>query len=492
MMRAADGVLAFLVALSIALSAALWTQQPQFRELPTAVTPPAARSPARDPASFTRPVLLLHFPGDRHIAISPTQPHYDYAWEAVATALRTVRFERLADAPVPSAEELAARRQDLAVEFTLSGSVPIHEWMETWGHRRSAASGDGPGVTRVLLSLQEPTAAVVWTGSGPRLVRTVTSATLRDRLGMLGTITAPTPWRSLPDQVGDVRVADGIYVPDVTSLPAFTAPPPDRAARDPGQTAARFFLDLSVVRTITEHDDALLFTDGQSGLRVYPWGGVEYQRAHGRMPSAEGVSLRTALERTAQYVQGRDEWPREAYVASASRSAGQRTLRFGQRLGGWPVFAPTPALEVMLDGTTVVRYSRNAVPVGAARGDIRIVSPEQAIAAAAEVAAWRSVTAVELGYVRPDTARPEPAPDDMLPADPLADGPPLAEPPRDDPAMYPLGANPPASEWPGADLPNDSAAAPSMYIPVWRLTLTGGLQVFVDAVTGQLAGGGAR
>lgn len=462
-MRVADGVLAVLVALSIALSAALWWQQPQFHDLPAAVAPGAPRAPARDPALLTRPTLLLHFPDDRHTAISPTQPHYDYAWDAVTAALRTVRFERLADAPVPSAEELAARRQDWAVEFTLSGSVPIHEWLETWGLRRSAASGDGPGVTRVLLSLQEPASAVVWTGGGPRLVRTVTSATLRDRLHMLGTISGPTPWRPLADDAGDVRIADGIFVPDVTSLPAFASPTPDDS--DPGDVAARFFLDLSVVRTITEHDDALLFTDGQSGLRVYPWGGVEYQRAQSRMPAAEGASLLAALERTAQYVQDRDEWPREAYVASGTRFGGQRTLRFGQRLGGWPVFAATPALEVLLDGTSIVRYSRNASPVAVTRGHIQIVPPEQAIAAVAEVAAWRSVTAVELGYVRPGAASPaqERAPDAPLPEEELGEMPP------DDASAAP--------------------AAPTAYTPVWRITLTGGLQVLVDAVTGQQIGG---
>lgn len=433
--RAWDGVLALLVAASIGLSAALWRQQPQFREIaPDVTSSQTRRPPVGDPPVLTRPQLLLHFPDDRHTALSPWQPRYDYAWDGVVAALRGVRFERVADAPIPTAQEVRERRQDLAVEFTVSGTAPIDEWLATWGISRDAAEGDSPGVTRVLLSLQEPASAIVWTASGPRLLRTATSATLRDRLHTLSLAHSQTPWRQLPETVAGVRVSDGIYVPTVKSLPAFSVPA--GGAGDPGDVAGAFFLDLSVVRTIAEHDEALLFTDGQAGLRVYPWGGVEYQRAQVQVTGHEPLSVAAALDRVYQYAAERDRWPREAYFAGTSRMSGQRTVRFGQRLSGWPVFASTPALEATLDGTTVVRYSRGAYPVVPLGTLIPIVPPEKAISAIAGDSGWRSVTAVELGYRRPS-----------------------------------------------------AAVEGAVYDPVWRITLTGGVQYLVDAVNADGPGG---
>lgn len=437
-MRSWDGVLAILVALSIGLSAALWWQQPHFPEVPLEHGKSPSRSPVEATPPLTRPSLLIHFPDDRHVALSPGQSRYDYAWDGVVAALRSVRFERVTDAPVPSAAELSERRADWAVEFTLSGTAPIDDWLATWGLTRSATGHDSPGVTRVLLSLREPASAIVWTAGGARVLRTVTSANLRDRLHTLALLHEETPWRQLPATVADVRVAPGIYVPDVRSLPTF-AVAPDRPP-DPGIVADKFFLDLSVVRTITEHDAALLFTDGQTGLRVYPWGGIEFQRAPVPAAGLEPLPMSAAIDRVYQYARERDRWPRGLYVSGTGRSLGQRTVRFGQRLEGWPVFASAPALEATLDGTTIIRYSRTTFSVRPLGYQTVIVPPEEAIEAIADRAGWRSVTAVELGYVRP-VPRPT-VPDDV-----------------------------------------------DVYEPVWRITLTGGVQYLVTATTGELTGG---
>lgn len=433
-MRLWDGVLAVLVIISLVLSAALWWQQPQFREIGGEVAATSGRQEERERPVLTLPPLLLHFPEDRHLALSPGQPYYNYAWEGVTAALRSVRFERVKDAPLASAEELRQRRQGLAVEFTLSGTAAIHEWLATWGLDRGTTPADSPGVTRVLLSLQEPVSAIVWTSEGPRVVPTVTSATLRDRLQTLAQARSLTAWRPMPDEVAGVRVGEGIYVPDVRTLPAFTVPA-GRTSRA-GQVADAFFLDLSVVRTITEHDEALLFTDGQTGLRVYPWGGVEYQRAQALTTGQEPLSVAAAADRVFQFARERDMWPREAYVTSTGRTSGQRTVRFGQRLAGWPVFASTPALEATLDGGTIVRYSRSAHPAVPTGSHVPIITPEQAVSAISAHAGWRSVSAIELGYRRPT-----------------------------------------------------GVSGGKAYDPVWRITLTGGVQYLVDATSGLLPGG---
>lgn len=482
-MRFLDGILAALVALSLTLSAALWWQQPEFRVIQHQPAPADSRpQPIQpiQPNAVTRPALLLHFPDDRHVALSPGQPGYNYVWQGVESALRSLRFDRLSDHIAPASEELALRRQDWAIEFTLSGTLTLGDWLASWGLDGPPGVGEGPGVTRILISLQEPAAAIVWTASGPTVLRAVTSAHLRDVLQTMSLTRHSADWRLLPELIEGVRLADDIYVPDITALPTYTVRP-DVPTRSTSHVAGAFFLDLSVVRTITEHDNAVLFTDGQAGLRIYPWGGIEYQRAQAEAHLQESPpALLPSLERAYQYAQARDMWPREAYLASSSRATGHRTLRFAQRLGGWPVFAATPALEISFDGNGVVRYGRSAFPVRTVGQTAAIVPPERAVAAIADIIGWRRVTGVELGYYRPAPPQAEIQPGSMPPGTTPPDTPdrvqPDAGPNPDDPTDH----HPPPD--PDAD---------RRYQPVWRLTVTGGLQHFVDATTGRLLGGDA-
>ncbi len=77
--------------------------------------------------------------------------------------------------------------------------------------------------------------------------------------------------------------------------------------------AKKFFLDLSLVRQIKERDEAIIFTDGQKGLRISSQGMVEYtaplQRAAGKR-----LSYREALEIGAEYVSLYVELPDEVQL----------------------------------------------------------------------------------------------------------------------------------------------------------------------------------
>jgi|GEM_PF-2605224 len=75
----------------------------------------------------------------------------------------------------------------------------------------------------------------------------------------------------------DILIQPGIYVPAEQPRVPRVLLKGDRV--EPNEFAALFFENMSIVRKIKEKDGALIYTDGQKGLRLYSDGTVEYNSA---------------------------------------------------------------------------------------------------------------------------------------------------------------------------------------------------------------------
>ena len=174
-----------------------------------------------------------------------------------------------------------------------------------------------------------------------------------------------------------------LWVPKVAAVPRLATgfvPPPGY-----GQAlVGRFFADPGVVRRIEERDGATIFTDGRSGLRVYPSGALEYStpRPTGTRGSIEpDAALSVALS----FLAGHGGVPpgMVLWECRPARLDEERawTLEMGFLVNGMLAVAPGGAAGMAVGEQGLYEYRTAAwTPWREPGGSHRIMSAQDALA----------------------------------------------------------------------------------------------------------------
>lgn len=379
-------ILALLVLLSLLLSLGLWWSAagPLTGEELWRQQGPAA-PPAPEWWRVVRPTRLFVHVGERHLLFLPGTAGYQEAWET-----SVVQAEVLAGLG-PRAGELV-READLrpsgeavVVEARFPAPLPGAVVARAYGLR-----GDYPEPVEafVLTPQRWPYVAVrcqgrlyPLEGAGGRDYRVVGELIARlaapeasERSGSipLAALTLPEGWEA----------AGGLWVPRLAAVRRLAAgfvPPPAY-----GQTLVGvFFADPSVVRRIEERDGATIFTDGRSGLRVYPSGALEYTTPR-PAPARGSVDPAAALSAALSFLAGHGGVSRDMVVWECwpVRREGDETwvLAIALQAEGLLAVAPGGAVSLAVGEQGLYEYRAAAwTPWREAEGSHRIMSAQDAL-----------------------------------------------------------------------------------------------------------------
>ena len=143
------------------------------------------------------------------------------------------------------------------------------------------------------------------------------------------------------------------------------------------------FLNLALVRRIEEQEGAVIYTDGQRGLRLFDHGEVEFSAPKSE-PGLEEMALLPALRRTAQYLQLMGGWPEHLFVGQIVPEVGVVPGREGEAYKvtffsaqqGVRLLGPEPPVRLRFSDRGVISYNRQVRILGDKAGQARpLISP---------------------------------------------------------------------------------------------------------------------
>jgi len=374
-------ILAVLVITSVFLTGYMWFGFPgrYASAEPTSGMDVAVRSDV-NPADFLMPSRIASHHGNGAFSLfSRGTPAYDEAWNE-GEPLKLVTGEIAGTAAGDEADR--ARRQGVGIEFMLAVAVPFSQWLEHMGIE-APADWDFP-TSRFFLTTAGNRAFVRTSPGSYKVINlTVDPQVLKAALTPSPSGPGDGAWLLSAEAAG-VGVSDGVFLP-VTS-PEAAVLHLEAEAADVQAILAGFFVDPSVVRRIEERDGAIIYTDGSIGLRVYPWGGLEYATPFSDI-AREFPRLTEALRKSADFVAQHGSWPENPFLTSWSPAllggmAEGLSLRFSYTIHSRPVISSGSPLEVSIGGQEVAGYRRNVLcPVGEQHSPTRVIRPLEAIRA---------------------------------------------------------------------------------------------------------------
>jgi len=385
-------ILVFLVGLSVVLTGILWFG---VRPLPA-----VNLSPAEDPIQLglTKETIDLLIPVRALVALEdgslallePGSPLFQEGWAEVVGKMEQKELWLQ-----PPSWEPAPGPPDL-VPGTWQWDFPLALSLDCWRdllHHEAGNGGTAPAMARLIL-----------TPGG--------EAYICDEEG------AYYPWDldlrlPLPDAAGlplyrqpeveGFTFAPGVYVPaEELFLPVLGATVETLPAES---VASTFFVDMSLVRRIKERDEAVIYTDGQRALRLYPSGVLEYNFP-GLQEKTATLSFLTAWERSRLFVEQHGGWPPEIRAGEITGEvhdgAQHFRLNYYQYQKGIPLRLPRPALSLSVNSGGVVTYERLVVTPYQIDYPRSLVNPLDLLAAAArgqeEKETEVHVTGISLAY----------------------------------------------------------------------------------------------
>lgn len=367
------------VLLSVGLSAALWFETGSSGVLP-AEELKVGPSPEnyREPAGLFGPSRIVYHRGpEDHGGALPGSDAFRETWDLLMPWLRDLSIPP-GKLPPANAQELAkAWTEGPAVEVIMPVALPMEDWARLWKGKPDRE--ELPAANRFLLSAKDPGIVYISGPEGDYQAGLPAGAAERLRTFLQGLAAgALQPYRALVKEGGTLVSRPGLYVP---AEPQEMARIPVRymAEEEIASLPSRFFVDLTVVRQIGERDGAVIFTDGQKALRLYPGGFAEFTAPAGKRRS-QPLSHSNAISDAASFVAGHGGWSGEPFLSSSRRDVSKNLVGFSYRHLGFPVIVLEGSLELELnDGGVLYYLNRPRIPL-AYEGERRpVIAPERAI-----------------------------------------------------------------------------------------------------------------
>lgn len=186
-------------------------------------------------------------------------------------------------------------------------------------------------------------------------------------------------------------VAGGVLLPQ--TVPELAVHTMTAEKLDTEKMLSSFFVNLALVRRIEERDGAVIYTDGQKGLRLFSHGELEFTAPENE-PGSNPLPLADILQQGAQYLQLMGGWPAHLYlqeVHTVEQSPARWEQRYTQEVilqsvqKGLPLVGAKPAVRLYFSDRGVVYYQRHLYVLGSPAGAAApLVEPQQAITAVAD------------------------------------------------------------------------------------------------------------
>ncbi|MCG0276178.1 MAG: two-component system activity regulator YycH [Thermosediminibacteraceae bacterium] len=340
---------------------------------------------------------VLHFGQDIHSVVYPYSPLYGKIWEFVKNILSEGEFTGVKNPINPE-----SFRQKKGLELFFSTPLPVDFLTKVFNMREGQQAIPHDRLAGSIIIVEDNGLSVFLKGTGNEFYSLKNKEDSSELRQLLEQVVAENPrlYTYLPPAKINVRFEEGIYVPvsdDENDLFIFTF----KREKKLGQSGiAKFFPDFSITRRIEEKDGAVIYTDGNRGLRIYPDGALEYSRP---VPSDSKLKLSfyEALSLAVNFINTHGGWPGEAYLSSYKTSKAQGTVytfNFGVRVRGLPLLGQN-YITVTVEGNQVSRYYRKIVREDRILEKIQPISPIQALDAAIATGNLKEVKSLDLAYV---------------------------------------------------------------------------------------------
>lgn len=372
-----DGLLAFMVVVSLLLSALLWfpaAPAPSGSSGGTSVQELPPASSAAMPVIHRPDRILIQRADGKMALLMSSSTTYDRFRNLVVNAVNDLKEP----AWVMDPHALPA---GITISLSLPYPLTLDELASEWAWDGLSGRGGSFKVDQIDLSLVDGgQVRLGGAAAGDYLLGPISAAGRQQLLDAIKGLDEAEfkPYRPLQEVAG-VKFREPLWVPDVTSAPdlSVVVETPDRPTEE-----ARFFPDLSVVRQIDEQG-AISLTDGQRLLRLTDQGILEFNSAQPNRETGTPVSQMEVIRR---WVDQNGGWPGEVVLTRSATQDGRSLYQFELRLvGPYPVESNGGALTIQITGNQVLTYRRYPKVAGLRPGgtESAIRTPEQALAIAA-------------------------------------------------------------------------------------------------------------
>ncbi len=153
---------------------------------------------------------------------------------------------------------------------------------------------------------------------------------------------------------------------------------------DIDKLAKAFFIDLTLVRQIKERDEAVIYTDGQRGLRVNSQGLIEYS-APAKKHEPEVLSYQEALIKGIEYVTVYGGWPEILNLKITELSSllleseGFYRLKLNSYYKGFPIIFGYTPLDLVFNKQGLVSYQRQIFELEVGQEKSKVIGVEKAL-----------------------------------------------------------------------------------------------------------------
>ncbi len=170
-----------------------------------------------------------------------------------------------------------------------------------------------------------------------------------------------------PADLWEIKTEGNLYLPEKELLGAEVAL--EKEDIPVGELVQAFFFDPSMARRIEERDEAIFFTDGEKGLRIYPTGLVEYA-APMLERGLSTISYSTALKKAAESQSLYGGWQEGSYLVESLRTETGYRFKWSPVIKGLPLEGENAGSEMLVNEQGIPYYSRNFFVANNYRGSI--------------------------------------------------------------------------------------------------------------------------
>ncbi|NLM46027.1 MAG: hypothetical protein GX200_04415 [Firmicutes bacterium] len=175
-------------------------------------------------------------------------------------------------------------------------------------------------------------------------------------------------------------------------LPAMSMYAVAAESLDTDKLLRSFFINPALVRRIEERNGAVIYTDGQRGLRIFAHGELEITVPENE-PGTRNLSRAEILQETAQYLHLLGGWPEELFLQSIR--ANVRSITYLQQLytqevvfrcaaRGYPLVGRKAPLSLLFSDRGIIYYNRQILSLAEPLTEpMPLVAPETALATVA-------------------------------------------------------------------------------------------------------------
>jgi len=378
--EAQNRILALLVATSLLFTIKIWLGVPSWAASFEPFSPRIDKTQDAGLLALLSPrLILVHSGAETHHGLLRGTEDYAHLWQQGKLLSRVCQAVSGPRRDATAAEVQQARSEANSVEIVFQDTYPLAGVWRLAGVEQNDAD---ILIDRIIIAIQKT--PVVYVRILPRLQYAAFSVRADADLGDLAKAPlspAAPRYVELPEEIGDVRIASGTFVPrDARPMSLMSV------QRDPtGATAllSTFFVDVSMLRKVEERDGALIYSDGRRGIRIYPSGAVDYGQPQSGAAEPDKMA---AIEKAALFSIDHGGLPGTAYVdrvfpQKSGTSEGTR-VRFNFTYAGIPVISSRGVIEVLVGSKGAETFLRNfRLPTDAAGDPGSVLTYREALLA---------------------------------------------------------------------------------------------------------------